>query len=744
MANSTSEPTLLNGLPDEGFFARHAEVRQLFDAGLDVARGLQSSCFLSGQRKSGKTEILKRAYKRLFWEQEAVIPFFTSLPKSVPSAETFCREYFLTSALQCIGFIRKDARLVASEKHDLNRIVQLAYESKLSWLTDAVDHFHQFTKNKDLQALARLAILFPSSIAAKTGLCGFVFLDDFQHLSSVASPSEMSLLTSVFLQALESRQAPHCLAGASQPLFQSLFRSAELPGCVEVIPLRPLRPTEAQEILEGLCLRFDVSLEKDLGAFIVEQLDCNPFYLRSLVQCARRQSKQLSSARHFASLYNFEVIEGGLQLYFSSLLHSAPLTAVERIKALEFLHYCAHAPLEFGALHYLRGRELSEGVDFENILNALAALGIIDYSLGVVSNLRDPVLKDWVVWNFSHKIGGAALERVQFDMASTLLRKFGELRQSRTGKTTRETLQAVLASMNCQTVLASMFHYEQGSRFKLKEVAILQKEAAARDEAVMVLPEIVSVSLPVIRVSPGGDSPRSLVLARGFERGVYSDDFETAWLSGSVAGSVGLDEIQRFYRLCESVKRQEGLKQTQFWMVAEEKVNQAALSFAESHGLFTSSLEQLGALAQEILQPDDAAQGVPPSADLGSYEVTIPMSDDSELVAVRAFEQIADGIDMSEKAKGQVRMALMEACINMKEALAKDTGKIHLSFELAGDRVLIRLRPDGLDGLEADLIKAWGMKMLRTLMDEVKLQRTAQGFALHMVKRLVAAANAKG
>src|SRR5215510_4411227 len=116
LGNSNSQSNLLNVLPDEEFFCRQAEVQQLFHAGLDVTRGLQSSCFLSGRRKSGKTEILKRAYKRLFWEQEAVIPFFSSLPKSIPSAEAFCREYFLTCALQCIGFLRKDARLVASEE----------------------------------------------------------------------------------------------------------------------------------------------------------------------------------------------------------------------------------------------------------------------------------------------------------------------------------------------------------------------------------------------------------------------------------------------------------------------------------------------------------------------------------------------------------------------------------------------------------------------------------------------------
>jgi len=714
----------------------------LFHAGLDVARGLQSSCFFSGQRKSGKTEILKRAYQRLFWEQEAVIPFFTSLPKSIPSAEVFCREYFLTSALQCIGFLRKDARLVVSEKHDLNRIVQLAYESKLSWLTDAIDHFHQFTKNKDLQALSRLAIRFPSSIAARTGMHAFVFVDDFHYLASVASLDERLLLTADFLQALESRQAPHCLAGASKPLFQSLFRTAELPGCVEVISLRPLSPAEAQEMLEGLCSRFDVALDKEISNFIVEQLNCNPFYLRSMVQTARREAKGLDSARQFASLYNFELMEGGLQLYFNSLLHSTPLTAVERIKALEFLNYCAHAPLEFAALHYLKGRELSEGVDFEAILNALASLGLIDYSFGVVSALRDPVLKDWVAWNFSHKVGGVELARVQFDLASGLLRKFGQTRQSRPQMEVFKTLEAVLGGMNCHSVSLGWFTYSQHPR--PEEASALQKTAVVRGEEI-VLPEVISVSVSRNPGLTGEELPGGLVLARGFDRGVYSDDAETAWLAGWVAGAAGLNEVQRFHRQCEAIKRQEGFKRTQFWLVAEEKFNQAAMSFAESQGLFTSSLEQLRMLVHEILPAEEDAAPEPAGREEpDSYEVTIPMSADSELVAVRAFEQIVEGIDFSEKAKGQVRMALMEACINIREGFAGDSGKIHLGFKTAEDALSVRLRPEGVAGAETDLVKAWGMKMLRTLMDEVKLHRTAQGFELVMVKRTTAAASAKG
>src|SRR5262245_30825811 len=740
LGNSSSQSNLLNVLPDEEFFSRQAEVQQLFHAGLDVTRGLQSSCFLSGRRKSGKTEILKRAYKRLFWEQEAVIPFFSSLPKSIPSAEAFCREYFLTCALQCIGFLRKDARLVASEEHDLNRIVQLAYESKLSWLTDAIDHFQQFTKNKDLQALSRLAILFPSSISARTGLDAFVFLDDFHHLASVIPPTEMAILMADFLQAFASRHAPHCLAGASKQLFESLFRTAELPGFIEVIPLRPLTASDAQEMLEGLCRRFDVAFAGEISSFIVEQLDCNPFYLRSIVQTARRQAKNLKSMRQFANLYNFELVEGGLQHYFNSLLRSSPLTAVERIKALEFLHYCAHAPLEFAALHYLKGRELAEGVDFEAILNALASLGFIDYSLGVVSALHDPVLKDWVVWNFSHKVRGADLARVQFDLASGVLRKFEYGRQSGREMDTLKTIQAVLEGMKCQSVRPTLFNYSRTA--PLEKMPAVQKWTTPGEEE-MILPEMIFVSVNRSPALTGSEWPGPMVVARGFDRGVYSDRAETAWLAGLVGGAAGLDEVRQFHSWCESIKRQEGFKRTQFWLVAEEKFNQAAMSFAESQGLLTSGFEQLKMLAQEILGPADAVEEVEESDKALTYEMMIPMSADSELVPVRAFEQVMEGIDIADKARGQVRMALMEACINIKETLALETGKIHLRFKITDDRVTVRLRPEGMRVAETDLVQAWGMKILRTLMDEVKLNRTADGFELLMVKLLVTPANAK-
>jgi anti-sigma regulatory factor (Ser/Thr protein kinase) len=294
--------------------------------------------------------------------------------------------------------------------------------------------------------------------------------------------------------------------------------------------------------------------------------------------------------------------------------------------------------------------------------------------------------------------------------------------------------------MNCQSVPRAWFRYAEQLG---TEAAASKKAAVSGEEEELVLPEVLSVSVPANLTLTGSELPIDVVLARGFDRGVYADEAETAWLAGAVAGAAGLNEVQQFHRRCEAIKRQEGLKRTQFWLVAEEKFNQAAMSFADSQGLYTSSLEQFQMLIQEVLRPDDAVQESRPHEQSPDYAMTIPMSADSELVAVRAFEQIAEGVDFTEKAKGQVRMALMEACINIKEALASDKGKIHLGFRIADDRLSIHLQPEGFDGGEIDLVKAWGMKMLRTLMDEVKLHRTTQGIELIMVKRSIAAANTK-
>ena len=86
-------------------------------------------------------------------------------------------------------------------------------------------------------------------------------------------------------------------------------------------------------------------------------------------------------------------------------------------------------------------------------------------------------------------------------------------------------------------------------------------------------------------------------------------------------------------------------------------------------------------------------------------------------------------------------MALIEACVNAKEVSPTGTGKIHLTFQTASDRLISRLFIESPPTKREQVSTAWSLKMLQNLMDEVKLSHTHHGLELVMTKYL---RNAKG
>ncbi len=726
---------MYNVLSDAEFLGRGSEEQAIFNAGLDVARGLRSSCFLKGPRKSGRTELLRRVYNRLFAKQDAVIPFLHALHRSGSSAEVFCREYFLRNVLQCVGFLTKAPQLVISDEHDMDRIVRLAYESQLSWLVTAVDQFQLFQRNHDLQAMSRSSILFPAIVAARTGLSAFVLVDDLHHLESITPVADRSLLIDDFSRALQSRQAPYCFTGTAKVIFENLFATGQFSSCVEMMSLRPWDQVEARTLLVGLLRRFDVDWHPGLSGFIVEKLNSNPFYIRSFVQAARRESVALLSAHDFVRLFVQEITEGSFELYFRGLLHSQGLTSADQVRAIVILQFGAHAPADSPISRYQAGLSGLTVSDLERIMEILGRLDLIESSFGVISSIRDVVLRDWVSWNFHHKVQRRDRTLVTYELVADALKQSERAGIQRSFDDEMEGIKRVMASMRCQTISSSLLNFDQFAASDRKS-----------GDGEFIVPEMVSVQILHDQVSGHDTAGGSVVVGRGFERGVYSNAAEVAWLAAFCVGRrvVGLDEIQQFHRQCEAVRKSANLQNVQLWLVAEDKFNQASLSFALSHQIFTSNLEQLKQLKQQVLSLPDESPEEEDTEATQVYEIRIPLSADSELVAVRAMEQVTDAYDFDEKAKGQLCMALMEACVNIKEAAGDQQGMIRLIFKAAAGHLVVHLAAEPASLIAADPIKAWGMKMLRTLMDDVKLQRGPAGFELVMTKFPRRVVNAKG
>ena len=120
------------------------------------------------------------------------------------------------------------------------------------------------------------------------------------------------------------------------------------------------------------------------------------------------------------------------------------------------------------------------------------------------------------------------------------------------------------------------------------------------------------------------------------------------------------------------------------------------------------------------------------------------MGEDTELIAAHAVEEIARRHRFTSKAINQIKTALVEACINATEHSHSPDRKIYQKFSIEKDKIVITISNRGLRlaDKKAKEIKpdegrrGWGLKLMQTLMDEVKFEQVDDGTRISMVKYL--------
>lgn len=132
-------------------------------------------------------------------------------------------------------------------------------------------------------------------------------------------------------------------------------------------------------------------------------------------------------------------------------------------------------------------------------------------------------------------------------------------------------------------------------------------------------------------------------------------------------------------------------------------------------------------------------------------EVTLalPMVPDMEIEASKTATAIAESMRMTPDRIDEVRMAVVEACINALEHSRAQDREIYVTFQVLGDaeklRILVRdtgvgFSPDEIEEPSMDAkIKAvnkrgWGLKIIRGLMDEVEIHSGSEGTTVVMSK----------
>jgi serine/threonine-protein kinase RsbW len=312
-------------------------------------------------------------------------------------------------------------------------------------------------------------------------------------------------------------------------------------------------------------------------------------------------------------------------------------------------------------------------------------------------------------------------------------------------------LRDLISRFNCQRVPAILFDYQRFSHtYKGAEEAAIVSGLAEETE-LLKLPQTVHLAscLAFNNDMKQICEEDHCLVAHTFEEGTYSDAQQVVWLAAELESKleVDIDMVRAWCERLETMANGLGFSRFQIWLISNEGFSEEASQFLQHQKAFGSSRQQLGLLASRVRET--VASPVVQTSDPDEFLIVVPMGEDNELIAANTAEQIARRLTFRPEAINQIKTAIVEACINASEHSFSPDRKIYQRFRVESDRLVITISSRGIvpanlngtnSGIEAkeaaEERRGWGLKLIRTLMDEVEFERVDDGTSLRMTKYL--------
>lgn len=136
---------------------------------------------------------------------------------------------------------------------------------------------------------------------------------------------------------------------------------------------------------------------------------------------------------------------------------------------------------------------------------------------------------------------------------------------------------------------------------------------------------------------------------------------------------------------------------------------------------------------------------------MSKVTLALPMVPEMEIEASKTATAIAESMRMSPDRIDEVRMAVVEACINALEHSRSSDKEVFVTFEVLGEgdpeklRITVRdtgvgfspedvVKPTIQDKLKSPRKRGWGLEIIRGLMDEVEIDSGSEGTTVVMSK----------
>lgn len=722
-----------------------------------VARGYELDSILSHAHESqptggmllfsapaeGASELLKQAYDQLFSEQGEVIPIYFAFNRSDQSIEKAATRFLQTFLSQVVAFRRCNQSLLDSAP-EICEITELALPEDGYWIDRLVEACESDSWLADERSFLRQCFSAPMRARAH-GARTFVILDELHQAEFLENG--FSLVEE--LNDIYSRSSvTFLLAGRRRFLTTASHSSKAKLGPVKRLFLNSPDAFDSDLLLESLSRRFSVKTTEQTRDLLAQQFCGRIGLLTKLFEAAEEKNIALDSFKNCEQIYVAELINGRIGRYLDSLVDDfAPDTERQR-EFIETLYELTEGRSENSTTRYwikkIKGTEaglfrLMKGAHWQEFIRLNSSM--------VERSDEHSVWLDYVESRYRLEIKSQPRALVMGESLAKALIGAPELMTSYYRRSSAIGIRGLLESFNCQPVSKALLDYGAfKEKYKGASGDILA-EMTANKEAVFELPQIVYSSncealYPAI--SQLIEEERCSV-AFGFEAASYKTENETGWIAAEIDSKLEAGrELAEFW--CDRLEMAAlmcNFEQFQIWLIAPEGFAPEACELLRERGAYFSSRKQVDLLKQHLkVEADDSGN----EHKSGQYEMIVPMGEDTELIAAHAVEELARKHNFSPTAINQIKTALIEACINAAEHGHSPDRKIYQKFGVEDDKLVVTVYNRGV-GLPKQTTngnsdeqdsgrRGWGLKLMRSLMDEVNFERVDDGTKISMVKYL--------